>query len=361
MKKRSRSLLNLALCVCFLLFTAAKCVRVTVSPENPKQGDNVNFVITANESSSLTKVDYTIGSNTGSTAVVPKTITVNTCKSTGVYYTTISYSAKAYYKDGTIKSTSGSIDLTVGKNIREDTDKTYVTYIADEGDGTINDVRSGWANAFQDEFDTYTETQYYWSQPAFFTTSSLYYVNSADMAIFLGHGSPHQYRAGPNGSDWVDFTNASYGMFAPCFQVGDLEYLVTGSCQVLSMADIGTNGWRFFWRHTNSTKNNDRVFTGLHLVCGFRTNHHYDYWWWFGWHSSSTDFFEQFAESLDDGATIRDAWLDSAGDNLSFDDGNNRTAVFYLPCYENDRISSYTSDDYIFGNSNYYLWAEYWE
>jgi hypothetical protein len=180
------------------------------------------------------------------------------------------------------------------------------------------------------------------------------------MTIFLGHGSPHNYRAGPNGSDWVDFTNTEYGGFAPCNNTGDCEYLVSGSCQLLSMNDIGGNPWRYFWRNSNSTKSDKRAFTGLHALCGFRTNHHYSYWWALGWHSSSTDFFEAFAKKLDAGHSVRYSWIDASGDELDFDDGNNRCAVFYLRPYENDNLTS-DHGDFIYGNGNYYLDAEYWE
>jgi hypothetical protein len=343
-----------------LILSGCKWVRVDVSPADPKQGEVVTFVINAGEPSDIVKVDYTIGSMTGTTTTVPHQVSINTCKTGGTYYTTIAISATATYKDGSVKTTTGSINLTVGKDSREDTDRNYVCYIADENDGTINDVRSGWANAFQDEFDAFSQTQYYWAQPAFFTTSALYYANSADMTLFLGHGNPHQYRAGPTGSDWVDFSSTEFGNMAPCNATGDVEYLVSAACQLLSMDAIGGNPWRFYWKHEYSTRLQKRPFTGLHMICGFRTNHHYDYWWWFGWHSSSTGFFDQFAGSLDDNHTVRDSWLDAAGDELDFDDGNNRTAVFYLRAYENARINTH-GDDYIYGNTNYIVDAEYWE
>lgn len=345
---------------CMLFGSSCKWVKIESTIQDPKQGDNIVFEITAGESSDIDRIDYTIGTLSGTTTNVPRTVSVNTCKSTGTYITNITLAATATYNDGTIENFNDNIDLTVGKTSREDSDQTYVLYIADENDGTINDVRAGWANAFQDEFDTYTETQYYWANPAFFTTNNLYYTNSAEMAIFLGHGSPHEYRAGPNGSDWVDFMDTEFGNFVPCNNTGDVEYLVSGACQLLSMSDISGNSFRHFWRHYNSTKLDTRAFTGLHMICGFRTNHHYTYWWWFGWHSSSTDFFEEFAERLDNGHKVRDAWLDAAGDELDFDDGDNRTAVFYLRPYEDDVLSS-NKNDYIYGNGNYALDAEFWE
>lgn len=345
----------------FLLFlTAAKCVQMEVSPENAKQGDNISVKITANEASKLDRIEYTLGSTTGTTTSSPFNANINTCKTSGNYQSSLILTAKAFWNDGTVKTTTRNLDLTVGPNSREDSDKNYVTYIADENDSKRNDIRSGQANAFQDEFDAYSETQYFWAEPRFFTTDANSFVNSADMAFFLGHGNHHQYRAGPTGSDWVNFTNTEFGNFIPCGGAGDCEILVSGACQLLSLNNDGGHAWRYFWRHENSSKLDKRAFTGLHMICGFRTNHHYTYWWWGRWKSSSEGFFKSFAKRLDNGNKIRDAWLDAAGDKLDFDDGNNRAAVFYLKPYENDAINT-LRDDYIFGNPNYQLWAEYWD
>ena len=352
--------IGVSLVACLTIFTSCKWVKVESSVVNPKQGDNLTFTITAGESSDIERIEYSIGSQSGSTTNVPHTVNVNTCKTPSTYLTNISVSVTATWDDGRVKTFGESIDLTVCESSREDADRTYTLYIADENDGTINDVRSGWANAFQDEFDTYSETQYYWSQPRFFTTDALSHGNSADMTIFSGHGSPHEYRAGPSGSDWVDFTDTEFGGFAPCYNTGDCEYLVSGSCQLLSMNDIGSSSFRHFWRHYNSTKSDTRSFTGLHVLCGFRTDHFYYYWWFFGWHSSSTGFFEAFAKKLDAGHSVRYAWIDACGDELDFGGGNNRGAVFYLRPYQYSSLSS-NQDDLIYGNGSYFLDAEFWE
>jgi Family of unknown function (DUF6345) len=117
-------------------------------------------------------------------------------------------------------------------------------------------------------------------------------------------------------------------------------------------------GYPYYWFHNNHTKLNTRPFTGLHMVLGFRTNHRVVHW---ALDNDSADFFEDFADNLNDGMSVRGAWLEATDDELSFADGKNRTAVFYLKKYENDTISS-TQDDHIYGNPEYgNVWEEYYE
>jgi hypothetical protein len=343
-----------------LLISACKWVTVTVTPTDPKQGDLLTFEITAGDASDLDRIVYSIGSLSGTIYSVPHTLNLNSCKTTGTYHSAVNINVTAHYDDGSTRSYTENVDLTVGKNSREDTDQTYVLYIADEGDGKINDIRSAWANQFQDEFDAYSQTQYLWAHPSYFTTHASSYANSADMAIFLGHGSPHEYRAGPNGSDWVDFQNTAFGNMAECNNSGDAEYLVSGACQLLSMNNINGHPYRYFWSHEHATRLNSRAFSGLHQICGFRTNHSYNYWWWGRWRSSSEDFFENFASRLDSGDEVRDAWLTAAGDKLSFSGGNNRAAVLYIWPSVDDQITT-VRDDHIYGNANYGFTMEYWE
>ncbi len=347
----------LALAIVWCVITSCRFLTMTSTTANPKQGDNVTIEITAGESSDVQQVTYTIGSVSGTTSTVPKTVTINTCKTSGVYMTSIPMSGEVTYKDGEKITYSSSITLTRGSNTREDSDKNYTIYIADENDGKINDIRSAWANAFQDEFDRYSESQYYWAEPRFFTTQAISYANSADMTIFLGHGNHHHYRAGFHGADWVDMSQTEFGNFVPCYYNGDVEYLVSGACQLLSMLDDGGQTYDYYWWHRNATKLNKRPFSGLHMICGFRTNHHYSYWWWGRWRSSSEDFFEGFAERLDDGWSVRESWMDAADDELDFDDGNNRATVFYVHQYENDNLST-NHDDCIYGDADYVGWYE---
>jgi hypothetical protein len=148
--------------------------------------------------------------------------------------------------------------------------------------------------------------------------------------------------------------NTAFGGCAHCNNVGDLEYLVFASCKTLSMDDSDGISFWYYWFHQNSTKLDPRPFTGLHMVLGFRTTHRIA-------GDDSEEFFESFAENLDDGMHVIDAWQEAAGDELSFSDGKNRTAVFYLKEYENDTIDA-SGHDYIYGNVKYGdQWYDTWE
>jgi hypothetical protein len=343
----------------FDLFKKTKC-ELIVTPDNAKQGDNISIAMSA--SGPIDSVVYSFGPLTGKVSALPATVNLNTCKISGVYYTELDLSAK-FYVLGFYKKITEHLYLTIGVNSREDIDKDYVLYVGYINDnGRKNDILAGMANAFQDEFDAYKQTQYLYAQPRFFTRDAISFVNSADMAIFLGEGDERCLLAGPDeDNDWVGSLEMEYGNFTPCGQEGDCEILVSGSCRLLAFDSDGSLPISY-WMHGESTKLEKRAFSGLHMICGFRTDHKISSWWWGRRKNSSEDFFKSFAKRLDDGSSVKDAWLDAAGDNLDFDDGYNRTAVFYLWVYEDHNV--YTDwDDYIYGNSIYNdgLFAEYWE
>lgn len=333
-------------------------IRMTPAPRQPKQGDIVKIRIRVGKSNQLEKVNYKIGELEGTITSVPHTVSINTCKETGKYLTSLSVWGEAIYNNGDVRTVSKVYDLTVGDISRKDSDLNYAIYVAHDDDEDREDLRIGIANAFMDEFDSYSQSQYYWSQPKLYTTECLYYANGVDMVISFGHGSHHKYKAGKSSSDWVNLSGTAYGSCAPCYNTGDLEYLVFASCQTLSIEDYGSHSFWYYWFHNEDTKFNKRPFTGLHMVLGFRTNHRIVHWIL---DNDSEDFFDEFAENLDDGVKVIDAWQEAAGDELSFDDGKNRTAVIYLKEYENDTISS-NKHDYIRGNGNYnQQWIDTWE
>lgn len=137
---------------------------------------------------------------------------------------------------------------------------------------------------------------------------------------------------------------------------GNARYWVLGSKNE-DLTSFGINFW-YWWFHRENTKLDPRPFSGLHMVLGFRTNHRIVHWWL---DNDSADFFEEFANNLNDGMTVINSWQEAADDELSFDDGKNRTAVIYLKEYENDTINS-TQDDYIYKHPNYdQRWIDYYE
>ena len=166
------------------ILSACRWIKISPVPLSPKQGDNVKQIITVGDSEDLDKVNYKINDLEGTVSSVPHTVTINTCKATGKYFTSLSVWAEAVYIDGEIKTFGPKVyDLTVGKTSREDNDLNYAIYIAHDDDEDREDLRIGMANAFMDEFNSYSQSQYYWSEPRFYTNQSLYFANSVDMAI----------------------------------------------------------------------------------------------------------------------------------------------------------------------------------
>lgn len=320
--------------------TKCRWISMTVNPYPPKQGDIVKIRIRVGKSNDLEKVNYKINELEGTITSVPHIVSINTCKETGKYLTSLSVWGEAIYKDSAIKTVDTVYDLTIGQVSRKDNDLHYSTYVAHDKD--LENLLIEIANKFQDEFDWYSQSQYYWSEPRFLTTDCQNFANSVDMAIFIGHGVHHQY-------NWVDISKTAYGSCAQCYSTGNLKYLVFISCLTLSAVDYNGKSYRHYWFHEENTKLERRPFTGLHMVLGFHTDHVIKD----GLQSDSADFSYRFAFFLDAGFTVIAAWHYAALCQLNFDNGANRTAVFYLKQYEYDTISS-NKDDYIYGNVNYY-------
>ncbi|HBD09466.1 MAG TPA: hypothetical protein DCZ69_14520 [Syntrophobacteraceae bacterium] len=254
------------------------------------------------------------------------------------------------YVDGATATLTRNLDLTRGLNSLENSDHKYSIYVAQGLDEDHEDDAFDMANAFMDEFDSYSRLHYYYAEPRMYTSECRYYANGADLVISLGHGEHHLFNTGVGD---VDLSETGYGNFRYCGGHGDAEYLVFAACQVLSFDDSDGHDWRYFWRNYNSTKSDVRPFSGLHMVMGFHSN----------WYTEGRDgdhLFEEFAASLDSGDRVIDAWLEAVGDELDFDDGNNRGVVYYLNEYEDDTITS-AKDDYIYGNSRYDFTVEYYE
>lgn len=350
-RSRGKSVLKEVVLFIFLLFlSGCRQTLISVSPTSPKQGDRVFVTVDNKERGDVERVDLTVAGHTTSTTVVPHTVTLDTCKDTGTYMTELTATAVTTYDDGETGTITRSYDLTVGLDSIEDADNQYSVYVAHDGDDDAEDLMVDMANAFIDEFGALSLSQYLWSEARFYTNQCISYANAADLILSFGHGNHHIYNS-------IDLSRTHYGNFAPCRQNGDAEYLAFASCQSLSMENSGGNPWDYFWGNTHATRLDRRPFSGLHMVMGFRTNFHVKkiLWW-----SDGEDFLEAFAENLDSGDKVVDAWQEAVGDELDFDDGNNRGTVFYLNEYKDDVISS-RKDDYIYGNTKYGIGFDYWE
>lgn len=332
-------------------------IDATLLPGSPKQGDVLSFGVTLGDQAHLQRLDYSVGGINGSLYSPPFNISVNTCKETGDYITDLMLQLVAVYDDDEVQTfSSPHYDLTVGQTVREDQDRTFAFYVAEDPDKDFENRLISRANAFLDEFDSYDESQYHFAEPFIYTSQSYWYANSVDLAVSIGHGAHHQFFTG-NGS--VDLSGTAYGNLAPCYRTGDLEYLAMVSCQTLSMQDIGGESFWDYWFNDQNSRLEARPFTGLHQVLGFNTNVVLSYGLI---NDDGEDFLNTFAKKLDQNKRVRDAWMDAADEELSIENNKNRSAVLYLDRYENDRLSN-NRNDYIFGNTNYAYynrWIEHW-
>lgn len=324
-----------------------------VDPEIPKQGDNIDIRVTAGSKSKIQSITYRVNSTTNTITSVPHNFKFNSCKSTGTYNTSLNLWSEAIYNNGKIRTFTKEYDLTVSPDSREGGSLTYGLFLAHDNNDYYEDHRISQANAFFNEFESYSSYDYYWTAPYVYNCSGLCYANKYDMLISYGHGGHHEYRAGNTLSDTVDLSTTSYGGFFPCYNTGDLEYLIFASCRTLSMNDFGGHSYIHYWMHFFSTRFENRPFSGLHMVCGFRTPYS-------ATTGDASDFMEEFAENLDDNLHVIDAWQEAVGDELDFDDADNMGTVFYIKQYENDRITT-RKNDYIYFNSNYEIWYDTWE
>ena len=325
---------------------ASRKLTMAVSPYPPKQGDLVDVTIDATDADHLVRVDYTIGSTSGTVTTVPTVIAVDTCKSAASYPLTLPLSGQAVYDDGEVKNLNNPLDLTVGWNGREDNTRTFDVYVAHNG-GQHGDVELDMAAKFKSRFDAYTLANYYWAEERFYTPPDSYlFANGHDLTLSFGHGRHHEYCY--YHGDGVDLSQTAYGNFTPCGLSGDAEYLAFAACNVLNMDDVGQSTFWDFWFHTESTKHQHRPFTGLHQVLGFRTNFQVTAYHWGYWRTADGKaFVRQFANKMDQGWHVRDAWIDAAADELRQRKGKNMAAVLYHSEFGDDTVFD-DKDDYIY-------------
>lgn len=230
----------------------------------------------------------------------------------------------------------------------EDTDRQFAGYVSDQ------ETRfKGYVWNFVDEFeDTWSRSQYYWARSYMFGSSHLSYCDSVDLAYFAGHGNASTiWPSSADGSCYLG--DKAWGSYSTASRAGDLEYVVFHSCKVLEMS----GDWRGRWRNTWDTRSQPRPFAGLHVAMGFRTNHYTG-------SGAGPWAADEFAENLEDGDSVRTAWVEAVEDALwliGWDSSKNRAAVFYVRPHANETISQNGSADRRYGDSDYLLDAYYME
>lgn len=340
----------------FLLAVLGGCrnVSVLLLPSWPKQGDIIEVRIGADDADNITELRYDINGEEGVSTISPVIVSVDTCKFSGDYLTQITVRAQATWDDGEVK-TYGPTDHYIDKvsEAREDDDAQYSIYVAHDHDDWLEGLMIRMANRFFDRFDSMSRVDYRWAQERFYTSDALDFTNASDLIINFGHGSHHHYFWGPDGANNVNLADTEFGAFAPCHSVGDAEHIVFASCDTLSYDDDDGLPYYSFWVHNAFTKAETRPFTGLHHVLGFRTTFSCT-------RNQGKDLFREFANNMDDGMTMINAWQEAVGDELRFRDGENRGTVLFLETYRDETIFS-DDFDYIYGNPNYDLYINTWE
>jgi len=222
----------------------------------------------------------------------------------------------------------------------EDGSAEFVGYVSNEEDRFKGNV---WD--FKDEFDnTWPCSQYYWGERRFMQEDHLTFVDSADLAFVSGHGNA-SFIVMTSGQD-CDLTACSWGSWSSNSRRGDLEYIVFESCSVLSL----DGDWRARWACTPHQR---RPFAGLHVAGGFKNSH---------WESPVYQMSDEFAENLEDGFSVRWAWLEAADDENTWVWGHdNLGCVFYIRPHQNETYGGHTSPDRWYHSPDYLLDAEYWE
>ena len=231
----------------------------------------------------------------------------------------------------------------------EDSDHQFAGYVSNEESRFVGYVW-GFIKEFKNEVisgQRWRNTQYYWGQCRFLGRDHLNFVDSVDIAYIAGHGSASYIVMGSG--EGCRLNNKAWGSYSTPNRRGDLEYIVFHSCKVLQM----DSNWRQRWRHYESTKNQKRPFSGLHIAMGFRTNH-------YNGAGAGRWAADEFAENLEDGYSVRYSWYEAAEDARWLAGWrSNKPAAFYIRPHRNERVWQHNSRDYKYGDSQYLLDAYY--
>lgn len=351
---------------------------IVIDPVNPRQGDEISVTLNAGDKNNLERVEYQINDLVGEASTVPVTIEVDTCPTRRTYYPTkLIVSATRFYTDGERKTGRTEFDLTSCKVERQNPERKYAIYLAPEWDPRWATAMSLSADKFEQTFRSaaLVERSSDWAAFAdgFEELDPLNTINSVDLAILMGHGSPHIF---VDTNAWssqlaTHVINMRLGGLASCARnnpVGELEYIAFISCSTLSIEDYNEE---VIDPITGERKrpsvfevwfgpNQERPFSGLHMALGFRTI--VGFVSLFGHFSQVESLCENFARRMDDGFSVREAWFDSVGEAFSpIAGGLNMPAAIYLKEYRNSQIS-WVRDDYIYGSNQYESQViEYWE
>ena len=233
-------------------------------------------------------------------------------------------------------------------------------------------------NCFKDHFNS---GDYYYnnvlaSRKWLFTGYSRFsYVDGVDLVYIHAHGDPGVLWA--EDGTYVDFTRpdgSCGGGHRTRNKRGDLEYSAFMTCQTVKVDTENTWGWlktRGWKSHYNSSGNVVKgFFDGVHVVVGYHSNHH-NVSRAFKSHASYWYEAKYFADNLDSGKTIWEAWKkanEDATDEIQHwlwcpDVDLGEISSIYIVPNRNETLSNHSNPDYKLGDYNYYFgWRKrhYW-
>lgn len=167
----------------------------------------------------------------------------------------------------------------------------------------LHDELSGWSGWYRAE--------YYWAKK-FLLRSAYSYINNNILVHLAGHGSPHYYQACDG---WVNLGDdtCAWG------RRNKTAFVAFQSCKVTKLV----SGWRNYWKAYSSANRYKRPFAGVHVVCGFRTNHQNTIPN-FGFGMRAGEWLaDEFGENLKSRYSVRRAWYKAAEAT--------RSAFWYMP------------------------------
>ena len=165
-----------------------------------------------------------------------------------------------------------------------------------------------------------------------------------DIAFVGCHGGPGRITLCGGHRAWM--TNCAWGSWSSHCRAGDLEYIAFESCKVTNLSGV-------WWKRWLSGPYDKGPFSGLHVACGFHNNHDY---------TPSFSLGDEFAENLEDGFSVRWAWMEATDDE---DDWviwhTNIGSVIYLRPHKHEAFWYLSSRDRWYHDPDYIMEAQRWD
>jgi hypothetical protein len=167
----------------------------------------------------------------------------------------------------------------------------------------------------------------YVGYPSRFDSSNDSYWDSMDMGIVCAHGNRWLFALS---GGYVNFASSTFGSSSSKgWGNVDMEWAVLYSCLVVA-SPLEVTDWYSVW----IDESND-VFDRLHIINGFRTS---------AWVYCSDEVTTDYAQRLNNGGKILDAFYDAIYAEGDFGNGWDRACSVYYDSCKNDTFSSIATD-----------------